>query len=66
MNEKEIDCTYTDEIVCPHCGYNFFDSYEIFGYTDSFEGLECDKCEKVFNVWKSVSVKYNSSKIKEK
>ena len=27
MNEKEIDCTYTDEIVCPHCGYNFF------GYT---------------------------------
>ena len=22
---KEIDCSYTDEVVCPHCGYNFFE-----------------------------------------
>ena len=59
---KEIDCSYTDEIVCPHCGYKFSDSSEVFCLisNDLFEGLECDNCEKEFNVERSISVTYNS------
>jgi DNA-directed RNA polymerase subunit RPC12/RpoP len=63
---KEIDCSYTDEIVCPHCGYEFSDSYEVFtidalGYNDDFfKGLECEKCEKEFNVGRNISVSYDS------
>lgn len=66
--KKEIDCFCTKEIVCPHCGYEFSDSYEIFYNPDDdfFRGLECNECNKQFNVWKTVSIKYRSSKIKEK
>jgi len=49
--KKEIDCSYTDEIVCPHCGYEFSDSWENFQYNDEYiEGIECEKCEKEFNI----------------
>ena len=59
--KKEIDCSYTDEIVCPHCGYEFSDSYEIFRDGDEWvEGLSCEECEKEFNVGADYSVTYNS------
>ena len=66
--EKEIDCSYTDEVVCPYCGYEFQMSYEIFYNPDDdfFRGLECDECGKQFNVHKHVSVTYSSYIPKEK
>ena len=66
--EKEIDCSYTDEVVCPYCGYEFQMSYEIFYNPDDdfFRGLECEECAKQFNVHKNVSVTYSSYIPKEK
>lgn len=59
--KKEIDCSCTDEIVCPHCGYEFSDSWENFQYDDEcIEGIECEKCEKEFNVERNISISYNS------
>jgi hypothetical protein len=64
--EKEIDCSYTDEVVCPYCGFEFGDSYELFefNFRDYIEGLECDECKKEFNVERCVEVTFNSYKKK--
>lgn len=49
----EYEKTMTDEITCPHCDYEFSDSYENIprdsdGETSWIE--ECPECEKKFNV----------------
>lgn len=52
---------YTDEVVCPHCGYEHGDSWEMC------EGeRECPECEKSFEMEREVSVSYTTSKIKDK
>ena len=58
---KEIDCKYTDEIVCPYCGCEFSESYE-FG--DSGE-CECDECGKEFEYYRHVEVTYCTYQITE-
>jgi hypothetical protein len=64
--KKEIDCSYTDKIVCPHCGYEFQMSYEIFYNPDDdfFRGLECEKCKGEFDVERCIEVTYSSYKKK--
>lgn len=64
--EKEIDCSYTDEVVCPYCGYEFGDSWEIFThhYSDYRESVECCECGKEFDVERCIEVTYNSYKKK--
>jgi uncharacterized protein (DUF2225 family) len=58
--EKVIDHSYTEDIVCPHCGYKFSDSYEF----DSDSGeLNCYECEKDFFFERNRSVNYTTSKI---
>ena len=42
MNEEEIDHEYTDEIVCPYCGYEFSDSFEISSEEEDLGLIECD------------------------
>ena len=59
MNNKEIDCNWTDEVVCPYCGAEFSDSWE---YED--EGEEyCEDCDKCFTYQRNVIVSYSSQKI---
>lgn len=58
---KEIDHDYTDEIVCPYCGYEFGDSWEL---GDGGE-LECDKCEKEFEYYRRIEVTYCTYQITE-
>ena len=53
------DHEYTDEIVCPHCGTEYNDSWEWE------EGEhECDDCEHSFTVERIVTVQYTTRKIK--
>lgn len=59
---KEIDHEYTDEIVCPYCGCEFGDSWDIDG--DSGE-LECYECEKEFEYHRHIEVTYCTYKITE-
>jgi DNA-directed RNA polymerase subunit RPC12/RpoP len=62
--EKEIDCSYTDEIVCPHCGYEFNDSYEFFQHNNEDAEVQCYECDKEFIVGRYIDIKYNSYKKK--
>ncbi len=66
MGIKEIDCTYTKEIICPYCGYEFSDSWE---YNRRMEGgdsteLECPECDKKFTATMDIEITYKSHKRK--
>ena len=54
-----IDCMFTDEIVCPYCGQKFIDSWE---YDDYDNEMYCDNCEKEFSYERKVKVTYVSYK----
>jgi hypothetical protein len=56
---KEIDHDYTDEIVCPYCGYEFSDSWEIGA--DSGEE-ECYECGEKFEFYRHIEVSYCTAK----
>jgi len=64
---KEIDHDNTDEIVCPHCGYEHRDSWDFFSYDycdDSTES-ECGSCGLMMIITREFDVKYSTSKPKE-
>lgn len=56
MEEFETSCT--DQIICPWCGNNFRDSWEM----DDGE-WDCDECGKKFRVDHDVSITYSTSRI---
>ena len=55
---NEIDCRSTDQIVCPYCGYEFTDSYELGEDGD----VECDECGQTFNFTSDTVVYYTSTR----
>lgn len=56
---NELLHTYESEIVCPHCGYEYSDSWEM---TDS--GVEeCENCCKEFKFEREVEVTYSTYKL---
>jgi uncharacterized Zn-finger protein len=56
---EEIDCNNEDEITCPYCGHKFSDRWE---YQDDGE-IDCESCEKTFNLTVNHSVDYTTSKL---
>jgi len=57
---EEIDCSSTDEIVCPYCGHEHRDSWEMLdGHSDCGK-VDCGECEREFEVSRYVSVSYTS------
>lgn len=59
MSRPDTECT--DEIVCPHCGHEFLDSYE---YIDSDgDEVECHSCEKSFELSVNSSVTYSTKRV---
>lgn len=55
--KKEIDHEYTDEIVCPYCGHEQSDSWEL----KHNEGEDfCGSCEKKFTYIRDISVSYST------
>ena len=57
----EIEHEYTDEIVCPWCGYEKGDSWEC---DDEEDDRECGECGKVFGYNRIITVAYTSYKKK--
>jgi len=55
MSAAEIDCQFTDEIVCPHCGYEYGDSWEVKNESD-----ECPECARMFDIEKHVEISYST------
>lgn len=56
---KEIDHDFTDEIVCPHCGYEYQDSYEWHDYGEE----DCIECEKSFSIERITTIQYTTRKV---
>ena len=62
----EIDHEYTDEIVCPVCGHEFEDSWEVFisgTYSETEE--QCPICGAKFKVTQDIQTTYSTELIKE-
>lgn len=56
---SRIDHEYTDEIVCPHCGYEHSDSFE---YSEDGD-TTCNDCGKPFHYARDISVTYSTDKL---
>jgi len=62
---KNIECWGTDEVVCPHCGYEYSDSQEFIKDNNPDIGkITCDGCGLEFKCEGEYSVVYYSEKIK--
>jgi DNA-directed RNA polymerase subunit RPC12/RpoP len=63
---SNIDHQFTDEVVCPYCGYESKDSWK-FGDSNMSEigGLECVQCERGFLYTRNLRVTYSISKTGE-
>ena len=60
--QDEIDHEYTDEIVCPFCGHEFGDSWEIDGSSEDLGLIDCEECYKEFYAVRNISVCYSTEK----
>jgi len=58
----DIDHEYTNEIVCPHCGYKFKNSWEYTAECESDCTICCKNCEKEFYAGMNVEVTYSTTK----
>jgi len=54
---NEIDHEYTDEIVCPNCGYELSDSWEM---PDSGE-YDCCECQSKFEFERDIEITYKTT-----
>jgi len=59
--EPKHDTSYTDEVVCPHCGHECMDSYEFFSQHEECTEIDCDDCGKTFSTCRSTTTYYRSS-----
>ena len=62
ISQKELDCSFEPEIVCPFCGYRDRDSWE----SDVDEGgceVECGNCGRSFYASAYVETSYCSTPI---
>lgn len=64
QNEFEYhDTGYTTEIICPYCGYEFTDSWEVpfnDNNMDDERKIECHRCDEEFTVIRRLSVDYST------
>lgn len=60
MESKEIDHTYTENIVCPYCGHEDIDSWE--AQSDHGE-YECGMCDELFFYERIVTTQYSTKKL---
>jgi hypothetical protein len=63
---KEVEHDYTDEIVCPYCGYEFSESYEFGdGFDEDLDIIDCGECEESFYASRSIMVNYSTEKLEK-
>lgn len=65
VDPEDLDLDYNREPVCPHCGAEKRDAFEIFGTRSDDAETECDGCEKPFAVTRHVEVTYSTRKVSE-
>lgn len=56
---EEIDYEWTPEVVCPYCGYEQRDSWEL---TEDTGETYCDECERTFGYQRFTEYTYTTTK----
>ena len=64
--EPEFDCEYTDECVCPYCGHEQSDSWEIGTGSEEDGETYCGSCGKDFAYSRHIRVTYSTEPIMQK
>lgn len=59
---RDIDHEYTQEIVCPFCGCEFIDSWDVESDKEDIGLIECGECEKDFYATRHIEVTYSTEK----
>ena len=59
----EIDHDNTNNLVCPYCGYEDRDSWEVYPGEEDLEVCECGSCGKEFRAWRNISITYSTEKL---
>ncbi len=62
-DQPTIETNCTPETVCPYCGYESQDSWELGNYTNNDGEIECGKCEKTYRWNRYIDVTYNTRKM---
>lgn len=66
MSKYEFaDTEYTDDAVCPHCGYHDDSIYELFRDGSECETTECARCDKPMSVTIHYEILYSTRKVDE-
>ena len=62
----DIECSYTDEVVCPYCGHKH-DASELIGDQDEFQAFQCEneECGREFRYTTDHHITFNSYKLTE-
>lgn len=63
--KAEIDHEYTQDLVCPFCGYTERDSWEIHGNDEDGE-TDCGECGETYRWSAHTDVTYCTEKPKDK
>lgn len=58
---SEIDSSFTREVVCPYCGDEKTDSWEL-GEGEDIGEMECDECENTFYARRNITIDYTSER----
>ena len=59
------DTEHTDNVICPHCGTENFDSWELeLPDTEADKEIECSDCNKPFMARRIMTITY-TTRIKE-
>ena len=59
---KEIDTSRKDDIICPHCGHTYTESWEVADYNNEGE-QDCAECGKKFYWVEHRVVTYTTEKL---
>ena len=58
-----FNCQGTANAVCPHCGYEDHDSWEIGCADDGDYEATCNSCGEDFSMSRTISVSYTTTKL---
>ena len=61
-----FDTEFTNNIVCPHCGDENGDSWELAMKDGEHEIQDCGSCNEQFEVYCDISISYSTEKLKPK
>jgi len=62
---EQFSTEYTDNAVCPFCGYVERDSWEI-GDGEGETEHTCGRCDKAYGVSRHMQISYTTYRLKEK